>query len=69
MTAFRWIMAVLAGLAAAGTAGTFAVFIGTGVDVWSERAGIARRWLYALLLFWFNVEIWRRVVLVIVHWS
>ncbi len=68
MTVLRWILLVLTGLAALATSGTFAVFIITGVDVWMARSRAAWRWLYALGLLWFNLEVWRRVVLIIIHW-
>jgi len=69
MTVFRWIMLVLTGLGGASTVIAFGIYIGTGIDTWGERARTARRWFYAVALLWFNIEIWRRVVLIIVHWN
>ena len=68
MTVFRWIMFVLAGLSGAATVAAFGVFIGTGIDLWQDRARVCRRWFYAAALLWFNIEVWRRVVLIIIHW-
>ena len=68
MTVFRWIIGVIAALLAAGSLLSFVVFISTGIDVWVARARSLRRGTSAALLLWFNVEIWRSVVMVIVNW-
>jgi hypothetical protein len=68
MTIFRWIIGVLTGLLAGGTALAFVIFIVTGGDEWMDLTRKLRRWVYLLMLFWFNFEIWRRVLLVIIHW-
>jgi hypothetical protein len=68
MTVFRWIMGVLAAVLAAGTVLSFAVFVASGIDLWVARARAMRRWTSAALLLWFNVEIWRSVVLTLIHW-
>ena len=68
MTAFRWIIGVLAAALAAGSLLSFVVFITTGIDLWVDRARGLRRSTSAVLLLWFNVEIWRHVVLTIIHW-
>ncbi len=69
MTIFRWIIGVLTGLTGGGAAFTFVIFIITGADEWLKLAHRLRRWAYAAVLFWFNFEIWRRVVLIIIHWK
>ena len=68
MTTFRWIVLGLAALLGAGALLAFAVFVATGIDVWIARARAWRRLAWAASLLWFNVEIWRRVALVIIHW-
>jgi hypothetical protein len=68
MTIFRWIVGVVMGLLAAGTLMAFVIFIVTGIGLWSKRAGHWRRLTVAVAMFWFNVEVWRRVALIIIHW-
>ena len=68
MTVFRWIIGVIAGLLAAGSLLAFVIFIVADIDVWIERARAWRRLAWAAALFWFNVEIWGRVVRVLVTW-
>ena len=68
MTVFRWIIGVLAFLFAAGGVLSFVVFIATGIDLWIKRAHALRRLTSAVALFWFNIEIWRRVALIIINW-
>jgi hypothetical protein len=69
MTVFRWIIGVIAALAAAGAVLSFLIFIAYDIKVWIERARHFRHWTWLALLFWFNVEVWGRVLLTIVHWS
>lgn len=69
MTVFRWIVGVIAALAAAGAVFSFLIFIVYDIKVWIERARRFRHWTWLALLFWFNVEVWGRVLLTIVHWS
>jgi len=68
MTVFRWIMLVLSGLSGTAMVISFGVYIGTGIDAWGDRARACRRWFYAFTLLWFNVEIWRHVILIIINW-
>jgi hypothetical protein len=68
MTILRWIFGVVAGLLATGSVLAFVIFIVADIDLWLKRARNWRRLLSALLLFWFNLEIWRRVALIIIHW-
>ena len=68
MTVFRWIIGSLTVLLALGAAFSFAVFIGFDAGLWIERARRLRHWTWLAMLVWFNVEIWRNVVLVIVRW-
>ena len=68
MTIFRWIIGTLAALFAAGSVLAFVVFIAADIELWLKRARAMRRLASAAALFWFNVEIWRRVALIIVNW-
>ncbi len=68
MTVFRWIVGVIAALMISGMSLSFVVYIASGVDVWVVRARRFRHWAYLALLLWFNVEIWLRVALIIIHW-
>jgi hypothetical protein len=68
MTVFRWIIGVIAAVLASGAVLAFVIFIITDIDVWIKRARAWRRLASATALFWFNVEIWRRVVLIAAFW-
>jgi hypothetical protein len=68
MTVFRWIIGVLTAVVASGAALSFVIFIATGIDLWLARARKFRHWTFAALMFWFNFEIWRHVILIIVNW-
>jgi hypothetical protein len=68
MTFLRWFLGVTAVLLAAGSAISFVIFIAADIGLWLQRARSLRRLCSAVALFWFNVEIWRRVVLIVVHW-
>ncbi len=68
MTTFRWIIGSFGALFASGALLAFVVFIATGIDEWVKRARTWRRIAWAVALFWFNFEIWRRVALIIIHW-
>ena len=68
MLIFRWTIGVIGALLALGSIVSFVVYMAAGIDVWLERARQFRRWLSTAALLWFNVEIWRSVVMVIVNW-
>ncbi len=68
MTAFRWIIGVISAILGAGSVLAFIIFISTGIDLWVKRARNWRRLTSAFLLFWFNFELWRHIVLIIIHW-
>lgn len=68
MTVIYWILGILAAVMASGTALTFLLFIITGDELWVKRARNLRRLTSAILLFWFNLWLWRRVILIIIHW-
>jgi hypothetical protein len=68
MTVFRWIMGVLFGLLAAGSVFSLVLFLAFDIPLWLERARSLRRGAYLAGLFWFNVEVWGRVVWTLAHW-
>ena len=68
MTVFRWVMLVLCSVSALASIVSFAVFMGSGIELWVGRARVMRRWFSAFALFWFNVEVWGRVVWILIHW-
>jgi hypothetical protein len=68
MTVFRWIIGVLGfGLAGLSVL-TFVMFMVQDEERWIELARQFRRLATVVLLFWFNVEIWGRVIYTIVTW-
>ncbi len=68
MTVFRWVMGVIFAVMGAISLVSFAVFIGTGIDLWLKRTLIFRRFAFAAALLWFNVEVWGSVVKTIINW-
>jgi hypothetical protein len=68
MTIFRWIMGVISLLLCGGAALCFVIFIAFDIPAWLDRAKVFRRLAYMALLFWFNIEIWGRVVWTLIHW-
>ncbi|HEX7437297.1 MAG TPA: hypothetical protein VF308_11340 [Caldimonas sp.] len=68
MTAFRWIVGVIAVLMAIGAVGSFLLFVASDIGLWIERARRFRHWTWLALLLWFNVEVWGRVAYTLVHW-
>jgi hypothetical protein len=68
LIAFRWIVGVLGALLAAGALSSFAFHVAFDSGVWLGRARHMRHGLWLVLLCWFNVEVWGRVVLTIIHW-
>ncbi len=68
MTIFRWIMGVLVLLLGGGAVLCFALFMAFDINVWLDRARSLRRGAYLAMLFWFNIEVWGRVVYTLVHW-
>ena len=68
MVIFRWTIGLIAALMALGSVGSFVIYVSAGIDVWLDRSRKFRRWLSTAALLWFNVEIWRSVVLLIINW-
>jgi len=69
MIVFRWILGVIGAFFALGATLGFVLFIAFDANVWLERARRLRHWLWLILLFWFNVEVWGRVLLTIIRWG
>ena len=68
MVVFSWVMLVISGLLGALSLGSFLLFIFLDIPAWLDRARLFRRLLVMALLVWFNVFIWGRVVLTLIHW-
>ena len=68
MTVFRWIMGVLSVVFVGGSVLCFVLFMVLDVEAWIERARSLRRGAYLVTLFWFNIEVWGRVVYTLIHW-
>ena len=69
MLIFRWIMGVLGGLFAAGWLFTFLMYVLRDDDRFAELGKRLRHFTILIALFWFNFEIWGRVVWTIVTWN
>ena len=68
MTVFRWIIGVLSLVLVGGATLSLVLFLVFDIPVWLTRARTWRRLAYMALLFWFNTEIWGRVLWTIIHW-
>ena len=68
MTVFRWVMGVISALLVGGSVLSFVLFMALDINAWLDRARSLRRGAYMALLFWFNVEVWGRVIWTIVKW-
>ena len=69
MTIFRWIVGAIAALFITGSVISFVIFITMDIPVWIERARSFKRGAYLACLLWFNVEVWGRVIWVLLHWN
>ncbi len=69
MSVFRWIMLIVGGLVAAGWLGTLLLYVVDADDRYKELGRSLRQWTITIALFWFNVEIWGRVIWTIITWS
>lgn len=69
MNVFRWIIGVMAAVMAIGMLISFGIHIASNNAVWLERARRFRHYVWLAFLFWFNVEVWGKVILTIVHWK
>jgi len=68
LTILRWIAAGILGLLAVGALTCFALYIAFEAKAALDRAKALGAWIRVLALFWFNVEVWGRVVHTIVTW-
>ena len=68
MTVFRWIIGVLAAGLVSLSVLTFVMFMVQDEERWIELARLFRRLATVALLFWFNIEIWGRVIYTLVTW-
>ena len=68
MTIFRWIIGVISALLVGGSVLSFVLFMAFDINAWLDRARSFRRVAYMALLFWFNIEIWGRVIWTIIRW-
>jgi hypothetical protein len=68
VTVLRWIAGVLLALLAGGWLLCLGVYLSAGVDLWGDRARNFRHFATTLGLFWFNLEIWGRVIYTLVTW-
>jgi hypothetical protein len=68
MTIFRWLMGIVGGLALAGWLVVLMLYVVNGDDRFKELGTRLRQIVITIGLFWFNLEIWGRVVYTIVTW-
>ncbi len=68
MNVFRWIMAIAGGLLAVGWLLTLLFYVINGDDRFKDLGKRLRQWTITVALFWFNVEVWGRVVWTLVTW-
>ena len=68
MTIFRWIIGIFTLLFAAGGLLAFVIFVLSGTEEWLDLARRFRRWVFAAVLFWFNIEIWGSILRTLIHW-
>ena len=69
MTVFRWIIGVLSGFFVLAATFGFFLFIAFDSQLWLQPARTFRHLIWVLLLFWFNIEVWGKVVYTIWHWN
>ena len=67
-TVLRWIAGVLLVLFASGWIFSVALFVLRDDDRLQELGARMRQYTLLVALFWFNLEIWGRVVWTIVSW-
>ena len=68
VTVLRWTAAGIMGLLAVGAVASFALYVFFEARPALERAKRLGAWIRLIALFWFNVEVWGRVVHTIVTW-
>ena len=68
MTIFRWIMGSIAGVALAGWLVVLLLYVVNGDDRFKDLGTRLRQLVITIGLFWFNLEIWGRVIWTIIEW-
>ena len=69
MIVFRWVLGVIGALLVIAMAISFAIAIGFDNAVWMERTRRVRHWVWLILMFWFNTEVWGSVARTIWYWN
>jgi len=69
MVVFRWVMAVIGGFFAIAYVVTLAIYVLNGDDRFGDLSTRLRRWATIVILLWFNLEVWGRVVWTLIHWT
>jgi hypothetical protein len=62
MTIFRWVAGGVAALLVSGALLSLLIYAMFKIPLWVQRARRLRHWAWLVLLLWFIVEIWTRVV-------
>ena len=68
MTIFRWIMGIIGGLALSGWLVVLLLYVVNGDDRFKDLGTRLRQLVFTIGLFWFNLEIWGRVIWTIIEW-
>ena len=68
MTPFFWIALLLLALTGGAAIVSFALYLGSGMALWQERAVRFFRWAVVVVLATFNIAVFRRIVLILIHW-
>ena len=69
VTVLRWIATGIMALLAVGALASFGLYIAFEARPALERAKRLAAWIRLIALFWFNVEVWGRVVYTIATWK
>ena len=64
----RWVIGTAVALTAGLSAVSFALFIASDRQLWLRRSRMLRHWAFALVLLWFNIEVWGSVVHTLLTW-
>jgi hypothetical protein len=64
----RWVIGTAVALTAGLSAVSFALFIASDRQLWLRRSRTLRHWAFALVLLWFNIEVWGSVVHTLLTW-
>ena len=68
MTPFFWIALALLVLNAVPAVVSFVLYLGSGDDLWQERAVRFYRWSVLVVLITFNITIFKHIVVTIINW-